>query len=239
MNFKLFNKRQTLDTSNLPVHIAIIMDGNGRWARRRALPRTAGHTAGAAKFKEITRYLNKIGIKYLTVYAFSTENWKRSEKEINSLMKIFREYLKDAKNFKHENVKTKFIGDLDAFPDDIRELIKDAEDGSKDATGLVLNIAMNYGGRDEIVAAVKRLIKDKVEPTEQAISDRLYTGNIPDPDIIIRPSGEYRLSNFLLWQSAYSEFWFSKILWPDFKTSHLDEAIMDFQKRDRRFGSAK
>ncbi|MBQ8531833.1 MAG: isoprenyl transferase [Clostridia bacterium] len=223
----------------LPEHIAIIMDGNGRWAKKRSLPRTAGHIAGAKTFKNIARYCNKIGLKYLTVYAFSTENWKRPKDEVEGIMNLLRDYLKDAENFKDENIKVKFIGDLEPLADDIKELIKKDEDGSKDATGLNLNIAINYGGRDEITKAVKRIVASGISPediTEQTVSDHLYTKGMPDPDFIIRPSGEYRLSNYLIWQSAYAEYWFSDILWPDFTPKHLEKAIDEYNHRNRRFG---
>ena len=221
----------------LPVHIAIIMDGNGRWAKKRALPRTAGHVAGSENFKTIARYCNKIGIKYLTVYAFSTENWKRPQGEVDAIMNLLRDYLKDSVNFKSENIKLQFIGNLAALPGDIIALMENAENESKDATGLVVNMAVNYGGRDEIVAAVKEIISSgETEITEELISEKLYTKGVPDPDLIIRPSGEYRLSNFLIWQCAYSEFWFSNVLWPDFKPKHLEEAIDAFNLRDRRMG---
>lgn len=233
--FKKKNKSQQV----LPEHIAIIMDGNGRWAKKRSLPRTAGHAAGSKNFKDIARYCNKIGLKYLTVYAFSTENWKRPKEEVDNIMKIFKEYLEDAKNFKDENIQVQFIGDRSVLDPDIRRLMKEAEDESIDATGLHLNIAINYGGRDEIVHAVKDIVASGVSSddiTGQIISDRLYTAGQPDPDFIIRPSGEYRLSNYLIWQSAYAEYWFSDILWPDFKPKDLDRAIEDFNKRNRRFG---
>lgn len=215
------------------------MDGNGRWAKKRSLPRTAGHIAGAKTFKNIARYCNKIGLEYLTVYAFSTENWKRPKDEVDGIMNLLRDYLKDAENFMDENIKVKFIGNLEPLADDIKELIKKDEDGSKDATGLKLNIAINYGGRDEITNAVKNIISDGVKSediTEDMISENLYTAGMPDPDFIIRPSGEYRLSNYLIWQSAYAEYWFSDILWPDFKPKHLDQAIDDYNHRNRRFG---
>ena len=223
----------------LPRHIAIIMDGNGRWAKKRSLPRTAGHVAGAKTFKNIARYCNRIGLEYLTVYAFSTENWKRPKQEVDGIMNLLRDYLKDAENFKNENIKVKFIGDLEPLDDDIKELIKKDEDGSKDATGLNLNIAINYGGRDEIIKAVKKIVESGVTPgsiTEDLISDNLYTAGMPDPDFIIRPSGEYRLSNYLIWQSAYAEYWFSDILWPDFTPKHLEKAIDEYNHRNRRFG---
>ena len=231
--------RKEIKERPLPEHIAIIMDGNGRWAKKRSLPRTAGHVAGAKTFKNIARYCNKIGLKYLTVYAFSTENWKRPKAEVDSIMNLLRDYLKDAENFKSDNIKVKFIGNLDVLDEDIKALMKKDEDGSKDATGLCLNIAINYGGRDEITKAVKKIVKSgkKAEDiTEQTISDNLYTKGIPDPDFIIRPSGEYRLSNYLIWQSAYAEYWFSDVLWPDFKPKHLEKAIEEFNNRNRRFG---
>ncbi len=231
--------RKKVKDRPLPTHIAIIMDGNGRWAKKRSLPRSAGHVAGAKTFKNIARYCNKIGLKYLTVYAFSTENWKRPKAEVDAIMNLLRDYLKDAENFKSDNIKVRFIGNREPLDDDIKELMKKDEDGSKDATGLNLNIAINYGGRDEITTALKKLINDGIpadEITEQTISDNLYTVGIPDPDFIIRPSGEYRLSNYLIWQSAYAEYWFSDVLWPDFKPHHLEKAIEEFNRRNRRFG---
>lgn len=237
-NIMRFSKDKS-ENRILPQHIAIIMDGNGRWAKKRSLPRTAGHISGAKTFKNIARYCNKIGLKYLTVYAFSTENWKRPKDEIDGIMNLLRDYLKDAENFKDENIKVKFIGDLEPLADDIKQLIEKNEKGSENATGLNLNIAINYGGRDEIKNAVKRIVTNKVKAediTEQLISENLYTAGMPDPDFIIRPSGEYRLSNYLIWQSAYAEYWFSDILWPDFKSRHLEKAIDDYNRRNRRFG---
>ena len=233
-----FFRKKVIDRV-LPEHIAIIMDGNGRWAKKRSLPRTAGHIAGAKTFKTIARYCNKIGLKYLTVYAFSTENWKRPADEVKGIMNLLRDYLVDAENFKDENIKVKFLGNLEPLDEDIKALIKKNEDGSKDATGLNLNIAINYGGRNEITNAVKHIINDGISPediTEDTISNYLYTSGMPDPDFIIRPSGEYRLSNYLIWQSAYAEYWFSDVLWPDFTPKHLEKAIEDFNKRNRRFG---
>ncbi len=223
----------------LPTHIAIIMDGNGRWAKKRALPRMAGHVAGSKKFKDIARYCNKIGLKYLTVYAFSTENWKRPKDEVDNIMKLFKEYLIDAKNFKDENIRLHFIGDRSVLDSELIELMNECERDSAAATGMHLNIAINYGGRDEIVNAVKKIIKSGISAddiTEQTVSDNLYTASQPDPDFIIRPSGEYRLSNYLIWQSAYAEYWFSDILWPDFKPRDLERAIDEYNKRNRRFG---
>ena len=228
---------------HLPRHIGIIMDGNGRWAKKHHLPRSAGHAAGSKNFKEIARYANKIGLQYLTVYAFSTENWKRPKDEVDNILNILRDYLKDAKNFKDENIKVKFIGDLAPLDEDIIALIRDAEENSADATGMQLNIALNYGGRDEIVHAVRAIAREVVDGTlqpdaidESCIEQHLYTAGQPDPDFIIRPSGEFRLSNFLIWQSSYAEFWYSNVLWPEFKPKHLLAAIEDYNKRNRRFG---
>lgn len=227
----------------LPKHIGIIMDGNGRWAKLRGLPRTAGHKMGAKTFKNITRYCNKIGVKYLTVYAFSTENWKRPKEEVDTIIGILKEYLSDAENFKHENVRTKFIGDLSVFDDEVRTKIAECEEQSEDFTGLNLNIAINYGGRNEIIFATKEIAKQvhsgkiDINDIDQLLfSDFLYTKGQPEVDLIIRPSGEYRLSNFMLWQSAYAEYIFMDILWPDFSEKNLDKALADFAKRNRRFG---
>lgn len=232
-----FRKKQ--EERVLPHHIAIIMDGNGRWAKKRHMPRSAGHVAGAATFKTVARYCNKIGLEYLTVYAFSTENWKRPKEEVDGIMNLLRDYLHDVKNFKDENIMLRFIGDISVLDEDIKLLIADAEKESENATGLKLNIALNYGGRDEILHAVKTMISDGVSPdevTEEQIAKRLYTAGQPDPDLIIRPSGEYRLSNYLIWQSAYAEFWFSNVLWPDFGPSDIEKAIDDYNSRNRRFG---
>lgn len=237
-------KPEVLSDSALPVHIGIIMDGNGRWAKKRGLPRKAGHSAGAKTFRKITRYCSDIGIKYLTVYAFSTENWKRPEDEVRSLMKLFKSYLEEAlADFKDDSIVVKFIGDKAPFDEDLRNLMIENEESSKDRDGMVLNIAMNYGSRDEIVRAVKNICKDVQSGAvltenidEQLISDYLYTSGQPDPDLIIRPSGEYRISNFLLWQSAYTEFVIMNKLWPDFETSDLDEAIKIYSQRNRRYG---
>ncbi len=234
-----FFKRKNKAERVLPRHIAIIMDGNGRWAKKRSLPRTAGHAAGSKNFKTIARYCNKIGLEYLTVYAFSTENWKRPKDEVDNIMKILRDYLKDAKNFKEENIKVKFIGNISVLDEDIKELIADAERESANATGLHLNIALNYGGRDEITHAVREIVRSGVsadEITEDTIEKYLYTAGQPDPDYIIRPSGEYRLSNYLIWQAAYAEYWFSDVLWPDFKPKHLEQALDEYNHRQRRFG---
>lgn len=244
----LFKRKHkpTADPARLPVHIAIIMDGNGRWAKKRGLPRSAGHSAGASTFKSIARYCNAIGIRYLTVYAFSTENWKRSKEEVDGIMNLLREYLRNSANFKGENIRLTFIGDFTRLAPDILELMDQAEKDSAGATGLQVNIALNYGGRDEIVHAVRRIGEELLSGAmtladidEAAVTDHLYTAGMPDPDLVIRPSGEYRLSNYLVWQTAYAEFWFTDVLWPDFTAKDLDEAIAAYAKRDRRFGNAK
>ena len=243
---KLFSKKAKIEPDTqlkIPTHIAIVMDGNGRWAKKRGVPTTAGHSAGAATFKTIARYCNKIGVKYLTVYAFSTENWKRSAEEVGGIMNILRNYLIDSANFKDENIRLHFVGDLGPIDSDIIELIHKAEKDSEDATGLWVNIALNYGGRDEIVHSVKDIAKACVDGdmsiddiTEQTVSEHLYTAGMPDPDLLIRPGGEYRLSNYLIWQTAYAEFWFTDVLWPDFTSETIDEAVRSFSSRDRRFG---
>lgn len=228
----------------LPEHIGIIMDGNGRWANKRSLPRSVGHREGAKTFRKITRYCSDIGIKYLTVYAFSTENWKRPQDEVSALMKLFKSYLNEAlEDFKDDSIVVKFIGDKSHFSEDLQKLMIENEESSKDRDGMVLNIAMNYGSRDEIVRAVKnisldvkagKLDADKID--EELFSNYLYTAGQPDPDLIIRPSGEYRISNFMLWQAAYTEFVIMNKLWPDFEKSDLDEAINIYSQRNRRFG---
>ncbi|HZK38618.1 MAG TPA: polyprenyl diphosphate synthase [Clostridia bacterium] len=236
-----------LNTSMIPAHVGIIMDGNGRWARNRGLPRTEGHKEGAKTFRRICEYAADIGIEHLTFYAFSTENWSRPPEEVNAVMDLFRDYLAEAEERKEENkekgFKLRYIGDSSALPADIVKLIDIAERESSSADKTTVNLAVNYGGRQEILRAVQTLIKKinlgEVDPDALTLADieaGLYTAGQPDPDLIIRPSGEYRLSNFLIWQSAYSEFWFSDILWPDFTTDDLDKAINDFSKRNRRFG---
>ena len=229
----------------LPVHIGIIMDGNGRWAKKRGLPRKAGHAAGAQVFRKITKYCEKIGIHYLTVYAFSTENWKRPQDEVDAIMNLLRDYLKESlADFTKENIRTCFIGDFAPLAPDIRELMAEAERLTAHKTGMTLNIAINYGGRTEIVHAVQALAADaaagKIRPDgidEKLLSSRMYTAGQPDPDLILRPSGEYRTSNFLLWQSAYAEYVFmDDILWPDFTTDDLDKALAIYGRRNRRFG---
>ena len=228
----------------IPTHVGIIMDGNGRWAKKRGMPRSVGHSYGAKTFKNITRYISKCGVKYLTLYAFSTENWKRPFEEVNALMKIFRQYLVDSlTDFREDDIKVNFIGDRSAFAKDIIDLIEETEDVAKNRKGMQLNIAMNYGGRDELIHAVKAIIDDVNEGklssgdiSEQTVSDRLYTSGQPDPDLIIRTGGEHRLSNFMLFQAAYSEFYSTDVLWPDFKPEDFDKAVEVFNQRNRRFG---
>lgn len=218
-------------------HIAFIMDGNGRWARRRGMPREFGHSHGAATFKKIGRYCEKIGLKYMTVYAFSTENWKRPQKEVDTIMKIFDDYIEECfSEMEEDNVHFRFIGNLSVFPENLREKMAriDRETSHKP---FVLNIAINYGGREEIANACNELIKEgKTTVTEADISAHLYTLDCPPPDLIVRSGGEYRTSNFLLWQSAYSEYYFTDILWPDFSARDVDDAISAFYGRKRRYG---
>ena len=240
------NKPEFTDISQieLPAHIGIIMDGNGRWAKKRGLPRSAGHTAGAQTFRKIARYCSDIGIRHLTVYAFSTENWRRPENEISALMKLFKQYLEEAlRDFKDDSIVLKFLGDRSAFSPELLALMNENEEESKDRDGMVLNIAMNYGGRAELVSAIREIAKhaadNQLSPDsidEQTVSDYLYTKGQPDPDLIIRPSGEHRTSNFLLWQSAYSEYVIMDVLWPDFKEEHLNKALIEYANRNRRFG---
>ncbi|MBQ5324814.1 MAG: isoprenyl transferase [Oscillospiraceae bacterium] len=227
----------------IPKHIGIIMDGNGRWAKKRMLPRNMGHKKGAEVFQDITRYCNQLGLEAVTFYAFSTENWKRPQEEIDGLMKLFKQYLIDAFDYEKENNKVVFLGDKSAFNQELRDLMLEIEQKTADRTGMILNLALNYGSRSEIVNACKEIaakVKDGEmsvdDIDEQMFSDHLYTKNQPDPDFILRPSGEKRISNFLLWQLAYSEFVYMDVLWPDFTRKDLDDAIIEFNKRNRRFG---
>lgn len=232
-----------VDKNNLPTHVGIIMDGNGRWAKKRGLPRSAGHRAGAQNLKTITEFAGKMGIRYITAYAFSTENWKRPKEEVDALMQLLLDYLRDKDQLAGKNVTIRVIGDRSALSDEINHEIDVIEEYTKDRDGMVLYLAINYGGRQEIVKAVNELCgavqRGELLPgdvTEDMLSKRVYTDDVPDADLIIRPSGELRLSNFLLWQSAYSEFWFSDINWPDFTTRDFTQAILDYQNRNRRFG---
>ena len=234
--------------NNLPVptHIAIIMDGNGRWAKNRGLPRTAGHKAGAEAFRKIANYCRSIGVKYLTVYAFSTENWKRSAEEVSGIMRLLGAYLKEAlQDMEKNRVRFCFFGDLTRLSPQLQKLCNDAQRQSKDYD-VQVNFCFNYGGRDELVRAAKLFARDVAdgkhtpeELTEEMLASYLYSADVPDPELIIRPSGEMRTSNFLLWQSAYSEYVFMNVLWPDFGPAQLDEAIAEYHRRDRRFGGAK
>ena len=232
------------NTPKVPQHIAIIMDGNGRWAKRRGLPRTAGHAAGAEAFRRTANYCRTLGVKYLTVYAFSTENWKRSEEEISGIMRLLGKYLEEAlQDMEKNHVRFKFFGDLSRLSPQLRKLCEDAEQRSAQYAEVQVNFCLNYGGRDEIVKAAQSFALDVAsgkwkpeELTEEVLSGYLYSANVPDPELIIRPSGEMRTSNFLLWQSAYSEYVFLNVLWPDFQPKDLDEAIEEYHRRNRRFG---
>ena len=242
----LFRKRDNkdIDMSNLPLHIGIIMDGNGRWAKKRGLPRSAGHKAGADSLKKIITEANNMGIKYITVYAFSTENWKRPKQEVDYLMDLLMDYLINAeKTLAGENVRIRAIGSRKELSEEMRQQIKKTEELTKDREGIVMNIALNYGGREELINAVKGICKDikdgkydEDDINEEVINSHLYTMNQPDVDLLIRTSGEQRLSNFMLWQVSYAEMVFVKKLWPDFKPTDLHECIRVFQGRGRRFG---
>ena len=231
---------------NIPRHIAIILDGNGRWAKRRGLPRTAGHAAGSENFRKIATYCKNIGVDYLTVYAFSTENWKRPEDEVKTIMRLLRRYLNEAiDTMERDQIRMKIFGDVQGLSPELRELVKKTDEISQRYQGFQANICLNYGGRDEIVHAARHYAEDYAagrtegELTEAQFGGYLYSAGIPDPDLLIRPGGEQRISNFLLWQCAYAEFYFTDVLWPDFNTDELDKAIAVYQKRDRRFGKVK
>lgn len=242
-----YTNEGNVDLKNIPKHIAIIMDGNGRWAKERRLPRTMGHKAGVEAIREIVKECSNIGVKYLTLYAFSTENWVRPKDEVSALMSLLMEYLKkEFRELDSNNVVINHIGDISKLPQVCQQELINAYENTKHNTGLVLNLALNYGGRDELIRAFKLMhediIKGKINENDindNTLSNYLDTKGMPDPDIIIRPSGEQRLSNFLLWQCAYSEFWYSNIKWPDFKRENLHKAIYDYQNRDRRFGGVK
>lgn len=248
---KLFKSRNTssdfitIDNTKLPRHIAIIMDGNGRWAKKRFLPRSLGHKAGVEAIRDVIETASNTGIAYLTLYAFSTENWNRPTEEVSALMELLVDYLrKEGAELHSNNVRINTIGDIGGLPEYARKEVEAAKELTANNTGLWVNIALNYGGRDEIIRAVKKVAAD-VEAKKISIADikqetfaaYLDTADIPDPDLLIRTSGEYRFSNFLIWQFAYTEFWFTDKLWPDFNGEDLLKAIHDFQKRDRRFGS--
>lgn len=238
------NQAPQADLTALPRHIAIIMDGNGRWAKKRGMPRKAGHAAGAETFRTVATFAKELGLEYLTVYAFSTENWKRPEDEVSSIITLLEKYLHEAiETMARDKVKMAFFGDLIPLSPELRELCRQTAEISKGYDGCQVNICFNYGGRDELVRAARAFARDCVEGkaspdclNEERFSGYLYSAGVPDPDLIIRPSGEVRISNFLLWQSAYSEFYFTDVLWPDFSKEELLRAIADYQHRSRRYG---
>lgn len=228
----------------VPRHIAIIMDGNGRWANKRGLPRTAGHAAGSEVFRRIATYCKNIGVEHLTVYAFSTENWKRSEEEVSAIMGLLKQYLFEAlEKMEKDQIRLRFFGDLSRLSPELQELAAKTAEISRKYEGFQANICLNYGGRDEILKAAQSIARDCLtgelcpeDITEELISGKLFSCGVPDPDLIIRPSGELRISNFLLWQSAYSEYYFTDVLWPDFSPEELEKAIAAYNGRSRRFG---
>lgn len=235
------------DFKTLPSHVGIIMDGNGRWAKKRGLPRQAGHKEGAKTFRRIGEYAGDLGIKHLSFYAFSTENWSRPETEVNAIMELFYEYLEEAEDRLQENlekgIRLRFLGDKSALAPELRTMMDYLEDATKEMTRINLNLAINYGGQQEILHSVKHIARmvaaGELKPEDISLNDiesGLYTEEQPPVDLIIRPSGEQRLSNFLLWQSAYAEFWYSDVLWPDFSTDDFDSALKEYEKRNRRFG---
>ena len=237
----LFQKKHEtvgqVDMGRLPRHIAIIMDGNGRWAKKRGLPRTAGHKVGAEVFRDIATYCQELGIEYLTIYAFSTENWKRPKDEVDMLMSLLEQYLQEAiDTMERDHIRLRVLGDVAGLSPQLQRMIDETNAISTHYQGFQANICLNYGGRAEILRAARLCAEAGEEWTEENFSKYLWSAGIPDPELIIRPSGELRLSNFLLWQCAYSEFYFCDTLWPDFKRKDLDLAIIDFQHRDRRFG---
>ena len=249
----LFGKKKShseagqVDMGRLPRHIAIIMDGNGRWAKQRGLPRTAGHKVGAETFRKIATYCKDLGVQYLTVYAFSTENWKRPADEVSTIMGLLKQYTLEAiDSMERDQIRLRFLGDLSTISPELQALIEKTNGISSHIEGFQADVYLNYGGRDEILRAARAFARDcadgKASPealTEEGFGHYLYSDGIPDPDLIIRSSGELRLSNFLLWQCAYAEFYFCDTLWPDFDERALDAAIIDYQKRDRRFGGVK
>ena len=229
-----------------PRHIAIILDGNGRWAKKRGLPRTAGHAAGSETFRKIATYCKNIGVEYLTVYAFSTENWSRPEEEVKAIMKLLDKYLMEAiATMERDHIKMKILGNVEGLSPELQKKIEKTNEISSRYSGFQANICLNYGGRDEIVSAARKYAADVAagkapsDIDEKGFSDYLYSAGIPDPDLLIRPGGEKRISNFLLWQCAYSEFYFTDVLWPDFGPEELDKAIEEYNRRDRRFGGVK
>lgn len=233
----------SLPENKIPAHIGIILDGNGRWAKKRSMPRNAGHKAGADALGPVIRHCQRLGVKCVTLYVFSTENWRRPKEEVDGIMNLLRSNLKQAEKFRGENARIRILGDIEHLDDDLKTSIAEIEHKSAGNTGITVCFALNYGGRQEIISAVKKIASDVKENSltideidEEVFSSRLYTAGIVDPDLIIRPSGEKRISNFLLWQCAYSEFVFMDILWPDFTPDDLDMAIAEYSKRSRRFG---
>ena len=234
------------ETSGLPRHIAIILDGNGRWAKKRGLPRTAGHAAGSENFRRIATYCRDIGVEYLTVYAFSTENWRRPEDEVKTIMRLLDKYLHEAVDtMARDRIKMRIFGEVEGLSPELQKLVRRTNEISEGYEGFQANICLNYGGRDEIVRAARLYAEDYAAQradgglTEERFGGYLYSAGLPDPDLLIRPGGEQRISNFLLWQCAYAEFYFSDVLWPDFGTAELDAAIAEYRRRDRRFGEIK
>ena len=243
----LFQKKKKLpapDRAQLPRHIAVVMDGNGRWAQKRGLPRTVGHSAGSETFQKDAEYLSDLGIEYFTVYAFSTENWKRPQEEVQEILRLLEKYLHKAiREMREKNIRLQFFGDLTPFSQELRALIDETNAISRTTTGMLVSVCLNYGGRAELVRAARLLAEQCAAGTlspedidERRFSGYLYSADIPDPDLMIRPGGEVRLSNFLLWQNAYTEFYFSDVLWPDFDERQMDAAILAYQQRKRRFG---
>lgn len=243
----LFQKKKKLpapDRAQLPRHIAVVMDGNGRWAQKRGMPRTVGHSAGSETFQKDAEYLSDLGIEYFTVYAFSTENWKRPPEEVQEILRLLEKYLHKAiREMREKNIRLQFFGDLTPFSPELRALIDETNAISRTTTGMLVSVCLNYGGRAELVRAARLLAEQCVAGTlspedidERRFSGCLYSADIPDPDLMIRPGGEVRLSNFLLWQNAYTEFYFSDVLWPDFDERQMDAAILAYQQRKRRFG---
>lgn len=246
LSMKLFQRKKKNEDLERPVpkHIAIVMDGNGRWATKRGLPRTAGHAAGSEVFRRIATYCRDIGVEHLTVYAFSTENWKRSEEEVAAIMGLLKKYLFEAiEKMEQDRIRLEFFGDLTRLNPELQELAARTKEISRKYSGFQANICLNYGGRNEIVHAARSIAEKCVageisadEITEELFGDQLYSAGVPDPDLIIRPSGEQRISNFLLWQSAYAEYYFTDVLWPDFTPNELEKAIAAFNLRNRRYG---
>ena len=237
------DKEEIVLPDKLPDHVGFIMDGNGRWAKKRGLPRSFGHREGAKQFKKIVRYCKDIGLKNISFYAFSTENWQRPAEEVNTIMELFRDYIVDVRTFLSENTRMIFLGDKSAFDEDLQEKMIKLEEDTAKYDEMTLMMAVNYGGRDEITHAARILAekaaKGEIKPediTEQSISDNLYTAGYPDVDLLIRPSGEQRISNYLIWQCAYAEFYYTDVLWPDFTPDELDKALAEYARRNRRFG---